>query len=191
MGVKMDLQTVLLLPVHLLVWLYSLLTFLPWYFITGAQEKNVLAKRNKAKSTSGQPEGPYRSIDRFDSLAQMDFAGKDTLDKLFNHAAERYGPNHCLGTRQVLCEENEPQPSGKVFKKVKLTPDQSIQAHIITHVIKAHTYTDKHKVSLRLLPTSHAGSGHVTLMSCVLCLRPSGVLTASAAHESHCLLQPH
>lgn len=121
MGVKLDLQTVALLPVHLLVWLYSLLTFLPWYFITGAQEKKALARRIKAKSTSGRPEGPYRSIDRFDSLAQMDFAGKDTLDKLFNHAVERFGPGHCLGTREVLSEENETQPSGKVFKKVTHT----------------------------------------------------------------------
>ncbi|KAG5263450.1 hypothetical protein AALO_G00264970 [Alosa alosa] len=120
MGMKMDLQTVLLLPVHLLVGLYSLLTFLPWYFMTGAKERQALAMRNKAKSTSGQPEGPYRSIDRFNGLAQMDFPGKDTLDKLFNYAVERFGPNHCLGTREVLSEENETQPNGKVFKKLIL-----------------------------------------------------------------------
>ena len=59
-------------------------------------------------------------MDRFDSLAREDLPGKDTLAKLFEHAVQRYGPADCLGTRDVLSEENEVQPSGKVFKKVHL-----------------------------------------------------------------------
>lgn len=57
-------------------------------------------------------------MDHFDSLAKEDFPGKDTLDKLFEHAVQRFGEAQCLGTRDVLSEENEKQPSGKVFKKV-------------------------------------------------------------------------
>ncbi|XP_017545408.1 long-chain-fatty-acid--CoA ligase 4 [Pygocentrus nattereri] len=120
MILNMDLSTFLLLPVHLLVWLYSVVSFLPWYFLTGAQEKKALAKRMKAKSIKGQAEGPYRSLDHFDSLARVDFPGKDTLDKLFDHAVQRFGKAQCLGTRTVLSEENETQPSGKVFKKLIL-----------------------------------------------------------------------
>lgn len=116
----MDLSTLLLLPVHLFVWLYSALSFLPWYFLTGASSKKNLAKRIKAKSIKGQAEGPYRSVDRFDTLAYMDFPGKDTLDKLFDYAVERFGKAQCLGTRTVLSEENETQPNGKVFKKLIL-----------------------------------------------------------------------
>lgn len=115
----MDLSTVLLFPVHVVVWLYSLLSFLPWYFLTGAQKKKALAKRLKSKSTAGQADGPYRSVDRFDSLVTEDFAGKNTLDKLFDNAVECFGKAECLGTREVLREENETQPSGKVFKKVR------------------------------------------------------------------------
>ncbi|KAM4732299.1 long-chain-fatty-acid--CoA ligase 4 isoform 2-T3 [Anableps anableps] len=74
----------------------------------------------KACSTTGSPEGPYRSVDHFDSLATEDFQGKDTLDKLFKHAVQCFGPADCLGTREVLSEENEKQPSGKVFKKLIL-----------------------------------------------------------------------
>ncbi|XP_027865510.1 long-chain-fatty-acid--CoA ligase 4 isoform X2 [Xiphophorus couchianus] len=74
----------------------------------------------KARSTTGSPEGPYRSVDHFDSLATEDFQGKDTLDKLFKHAVKRFGPADCLGTREVLSEENEIQPNGKVFKKLIL-----------------------------------------------------------------------
>uniref|UniRef100_A0A8B9JZ14 long-chain-fatty-acid--CoA ligase n=1 Tax=Astyanax mexicanus TaxID=7994 RepID=A0A8B9JZ14_ASTMX len=120
MILNMDLSTLLLLPVHLFVWLYSVLSFLPWYFLTGASSKKILAKRIKAKSIKGQSEGPYRSVDRFETLAYMDFPGKDTLDKLFDYAVERFGREHCLGTRAVLSEENETQPNGKVFKKLIL-----------------------------------------------------------------------
>lgn len=76
--------------------------------------------RVKARTTSGNREGPYRSVDHFDSLAREDLPGKDTLDKLFRYAVERFGPAHCLGTRDILSKENEVQPSGKVFKKVYL-----------------------------------------------------------------------
>ncbi|XP_029962602.1 long-chain-fatty-acid--CoA ligase 4 [Salarias fasciatus] len=122
MGLQSDstLQAILLSPVHLVVWLYSILSFLPWYFITGAGQKRERAKRVKARSTSGRADGPYRSVDHFDSLAREDFPGKDTLDKLFNHAVQRFGDAQCLGTRDVLSEENEVQPSGKVFKKLIL-----------------------------------------------------------------------
>uniref|UniRef100_A0AAQ6AH90 long-chain-fatty-acid--CoA ligase n=1 Tax=Amphiprion ocellaris TaxID=80972 RepID=A0AAQ6AH90_AMPOC len=122
MGLQSDstLQAILLAPIHLLVWLYSILSFLPWYYITGAGQRKALSKRIKARSISGCAEGPYRSVDHFDCLAREDFPGKDTLDKLFNHAVQRFGEAHCLGTRDVLSEENEIQPSGKVFKKLIL-----------------------------------------------------------------------
>lgn len=78
------------------------------------------SSRIKAKSTSGQAEGPYRSVDHFETLANEDFPGKDTLDKLFNHAVQRFGSSHCLGTRDVLSEEEEVQPNKKVFTKLIL-----------------------------------------------------------------------
>lgn len=122
MGLQTDsaLQSILLFPIHLLVWLYSVLSFLPWYYITGAGQRKALSKRIKSRSTTGSAEGPYRSVDHFDSLAKEDFPGKDTLDKLFKYAVERFGEAPCLGTRDVLSEENEIQPSGKVFKKLIL-----------------------------------------------------------------------
>ncbi|TSY55767.1 Long-chain-fatty-acid--CoA ligase 4 [Bagarius yarrelli] len=117
---KVNLNHVILLPVHMLVWMYSILSFLPWYYLTGAQKKKARAKRLKAKSIKGQIEGPYRCVDHFDSLTTMDFPGKDTLDKLFDHAVQRFSRLQCLGTRAVLSEENETQPGGKVFKKLIL-----------------------------------------------------------------------
>uniref|UniRef100_A0A8C3AQN6 long-chain-fatty-acid--CoA ligase n=1 Tax=Cyclopterus lumpus TaxID=8103 RepID=A0A8C3AQN6_CYCLU len=122
MGLQSDsaLEAILLFPIHLVVWLYSVLSFLPWYYITGAGERKALSKRIKARSISGCAEGPYRCVDHFESLAREDLPGKDTLDKLFEHAVQRFGQAHCLGTRDVLSEENEIQSSGKVFKKLIL-----------------------------------------------------------------------
>ena len=122
MGLQVDsvLQSILLFPIHLVVWLYSVLSFLPWYYMTSAGEKKARSNRVKARSTSGLPEGPYRCVDQFECLAKEDLPGKDTLDKLFDYAVQRFGEADCLGTREILSEENEVQPTGKVFKKVWL-----------------------------------------------------------------------
>ncbi|CAB1316325.1 unnamed protein product [Coregonus sp. 'balchen'] len=120
MTFKVDMHYVVFLPVYLLMWLYTLITFIPWYFLTDAGKKKTMAKREKAKSTTGKAEGPYRCVENFDNLAREDFEGKDTLDKLFEHAVQHFGNADCLGTREVLNEENEMQPSGKIFKKLIL-----------------------------------------------------------------------
>ncbi|KAJ8338405.1 hypothetical protein SKAU_G00373710 [Synaphobranchus kaupii] len=120
MNLKENAYSLAFLPVQLLMWLYSAITFVPWYILTNTQQNLALAKRVKAKSTTGNAEGPYRSVDHFHSLATMDFPGKDTLDKLFEHAVQRFGETDCLGTREMLSKENETQPSGKVFKKLIL-----------------------------------------------------------------------
>uniref|UniRef100_A0A8C9SZH6 long-chain-fatty-acid--CoA ligase n=3 Tax=Scleropages formosus TaxID=113540 RepID=A0A8C9SZH6_SCLFO len=117
---KMHIHSIVSFPIYLLMRLYTLLTFVPWYFLTDVQKKKAMAKRIKAKSITGKTEGPYRSVDHFESLAVMDFEGKDTLDKLFDFAVQQFGKADCLGTREVLSEENETQPNGKVFKKLIL-----------------------------------------------------------------------
>ncbi|XP_030354225.1 long-chain-fatty-acid--CoA ligase 4 isoform X2 [Strigops habroptila] len=79
-----------------------------------------MAKRLKAKPTSDKPGSPYRSVTHLDSLAHINIPGADTLDKLFDHALAKFAKKDCLGTREVLSEENEMQPNGKVFKKLIL-----------------------------------------------------------------------
>ncbi|XP_044161408.1 long-chain-fatty-acid--CoA ligase 4 isoform X1 [Bufo gargarizans] len=120
MKLKAEVSTVVLLPVYLLMFVYSVLTFLPWYFLTNAKKRKAMAKRIKAKSVSEKIGSPYRAISHFDSLATIDIPGADTLDKLFQHAVAKFGNKDCLGMREVLSEENEKQPNGKVFKKLIL-----------------------------------------------------------------------
>lgn len=42
----------------------------------------------------------------------------DTMDKVFSFVVKEFADKQCLGTRQILAEEDEVQPSGRVFKKV-------------------------------------------------------------------------
>uniref|UniRef100_A0A7N8X4J9 long-chain-fatty-acid--CoA ligase n=1 Tax=Mastacembelus armatus TaxID=205130 RepID=A0A7N8X4J9_9TELE len=74
----------------------------------------------KARSVSGHPAGPYRSANSQEKLVAWLHHGVNTLDKMFEHAAKKFPQRDCLGTREVLSEEDELQPNGKVFKKVIL-----------------------------------------------------------------------
>lgn len=80
----------------------------------------MLPHCERARSISGSPEGPYRATESVDALVAQGFEGDDTLDKLFLHAVKRFSHAPCLGTREVLSEEEETQPNGKIFKKVNI-----------------------------------------------------------------------
>ncbi|CAG9854208.1 unnamed protein product [Phyllotreta striolata] len=41
----------------------------------------------------------------------------DTMAKMFEYCAKKYRNKRCLGTREILAEEDEVQPNGRVFKK--------------------------------------------------------------------------
>jgi len=44
----------------------------------------------------------------------------DTLDKLFKFCVKKHGYRPCLGTREILGEEEEKQDNGKIFTKLQL-----------------------------------------------------------------------
>uniref|UniRef100_A0ACB8FWH6 Long-chain-fatty-acid--CoA ligase 4 n=1 Tax=Sphaerodactylus townsendi TaxID=933632 RepID=A0ACB8FWH6_9SAUR len=90
------------------------------WLVNHVMKKKAMAKRLKAKPISDSPGSPYRAISHLETLATIDFPGADTLDKLFDHAVAKFGRKDCLGTRELLSEENEMQPNGKVFKKLIL-----------------------------------------------------------------------
>ncbi|XP_026530411.1 long-chain-fatty-acid--CoA ligase 4 isoform X1 [Notechis scutatus] len=120
MNLKQRLWIFVWFPLYFLINVYSALVFIPWYFLTNVKKKKAMAKRLKAKPISDSPGSPYRSVSHMESLANIDFPGVDTLDKLFDLAVTKFGKKDCLGTREVLSEENEMQPNGKVFKKLIL-----------------------------------------------------------------------
>uniref|UniRef100_A0AAQ5Y888 long-chain-fatty-acid--CoA ligase n=1 Tax=Amphiprion ocellaris TaxID=80972 RepID=A0AAQ5Y888_AMPOC len=117
MKLKEDMNPLLLQVFRSVVWVYSVITFIPWYFFSGAGNNLERARRIKARSISGNPAGPYRAINSQEKLVAWLHPGVDTLDKMFEYAARRFAQRDCLGTREVLSEEDELQPNGKVFKK--------------------------------------------------------------------------
>lgn len=119
MKLKEDINPLLLQVFRSVVWVYSVITFIPWYFLSGAGSNLERARRIKARSVTGRPCGPYRAVNIKDKLLAWLHPGVDTLDKMFEYAATRFPLRDCLGTREVLSEEDELQPNGKVFKKVR------------------------------------------------------------------------
>ncbi|XP_033833156.1 fatty acid CoA ligase Acsl3-like [Periophthalmus magnuspinnatus] len=128
MKLKDELNPVILILFHVIVGLYTVLTFLPSYLLNmlssseqihyGSEEDR--ARRTKAKSVSGRPEGPYRAVSATKRLLTTVHPGVDTLDKMLEYAAEKFPHRDFLGTREVICEDDEKQSNGKVFKKVIL-----------------------------------------------------------------------
>ena len=79
---------------------------------------------SQARPISSAPGAAYRSVDSFQSLSRSPFAECHTLDDLFTRAVRLHGhTERCLGTRELIDEQDEVQPNGKVFKKVRDAPD--------------------------------------------------------------------
>lgn len=119
MKLKEDINPLLLQVLRSVVWVYSIITFIPWYFFSGAGANLERSRRTKARSISGHPAGPYRATNSQEKLVAWLHPGVDTLDKMFEYAVKKFPKRDCLGTRELLSEEDELQPNGKVFKKVR------------------------------------------------------------------------
>ncbi|XP_078312564.1 long-chain-fatty-acid--CoA ligase 4-like [Crassostrea virginica] len=99
---------------------YELIVFVPYYVVYKPYKKMERSQRIKSKSISGHPGGPYRAVEvgGDQRLATSLFEDCITLDDLLKRAVQLYSSYKCLGTRDLLSEEDEMQSNGKVFKKV-------------------------------------------------------------------------
>ncbi|BFZ00564.1 hypothetical protein BsWGS_03603 [Bradybaena similaris] len=114
-------EAVLVLILKILAFVADIITFVPYFIIQRPDRVLQKSKRVKAKPVSGKPSDPWRSVDVPSSgLTTSIFPECKTLDDLFSRACSIY-PNHpCLGTRDVISEDDEVQPNGKTFKKLVL-----------------------------------------------------------------------
>jgi long-chain acyl-CoA synthetase len=91
----------------------------PRYFIEEPQKR--LARSNRLKGKTIHEDGftlaPYRSVDSFDTLTTSPFPGCNSLDELYERAVNLHRDADCLGVRELLSEEDEMQPNGKIFRK--------------------------------------------------------------------------
>ena len=61
------------------------------------------------------------------------------MTKSFNYAVQKYGQKSCLGTREILGEEDEVQKNGKLFKKLALGDYTWISYEQVKHILNLHT----------------------------------------------------
>lgn len=117
MKLKQTINPILLYFIHFMISLYTVITYIPYYFLFETRQEK--SNRIKAKPVNSKPESAYRSVNSLDGLASVLYPGCDTLDKVFMYAKNKFKDKRLLGTREILNEEDEVQPNGKIFKKVR------------------------------------------------------------------------
>ncbi|NXL87875.1 ACSL3 ligase, partial [Alectura lathami] len=120
MKLKHNINPVLLQFINFVILVYTVVTYIPWYIFSGSRQAIAKSKQVKAKPVNNKPGAAYRSVNSLHCLASVLYPGCDTLDKVFKYAKTKFKDKKLLGTREILKEEDEIQPSGKVFKKVIL-----------------------------------------------------------------------
>ena len=55
-----------------------------------------------------------------DLIAEFEAAGNETMADVWDWSVARYREKRLVGTRDILGEEDEVQPNGKMFKKLEL-----------------------------------------------------------------------
>jgi len=116
---------ILLLPFRILVFCYDALTLPLFYLIQKPWIRSAKLKKAQSWHSVSNHDKYVGMIQETstDNKAYRDLIlneGVDTLDKVWNNAVRLYDDKLCLGTREVLGEEEETQPDGKVFKKLFL-----------------------------------------------------------------------
>ncbi|XP_048247393.1 fatty acid CoA ligase Acsl3-like isoform X1 [Haliotis rufescens] len=101
------------------VFVYDVVAYIPYIITYRPQATLKRSSRIKATPVDGSYGSPYRYADN-PKLTTTLFPECSTLDHLFLRAVQQYTDRPCLGTRELLREEDEVQPNGRVFKKVLL-----------------------------------------------------------------------
>ncbi|XP_011303691.1 long-chain-fatty-acid--CoA ligase 4 isoform X2 [Fopius arisanus] len=105
-----------------LSYVYDFLTFPVYLILQRPWEKRKLSRRVKARVIAKDDNSiTYRNTDDPSPIhIKLERQNIDTLEKVLRYAVETHRGKKCLGTRQILAEENEVQPNGRVFKKYKM-----------------------------------------------------------------------
>lgn len=101
------------------LFVYDKIAYIFWFILKNPAITMKNSNRIKAKRIDS-PHVIYRDADNMSSLATTLFSECETLDEVFYRAVKLYGTYDCLGTREILSEEDELQANGKIFKKAIL-----------------------------------------------------------------------
>ena len=117
----------LLTIIKFIIKVYDLLT--SWLYKiwsnSGVKVRNFT--RTRAVPTSPIREGdtqvtyePVEEKQRSPIIEAFESSGIKTMDDVFRWSVERYGARRFLGTRDILGEDDEVQPNGRMFAKFDL-----------------------------------------------------------------------
>lgn len=97
----------------------DIITYPVYLLLQRPWEKKRLSRRIKAKPVAQDEKSiTYRSLQGPQVVHTRILINKiDTMEKMFLYVAKVFKNKRCLGTRDILAEEDEVQPNGRVFKK--------------------------------------------------------------------------
>lgn len=103
-----------------LSYVYDIFTFPVYLLLQRPWTKRKASRRIKAKPVyCDDTSVVYRNIDPIGEMhATLVKENIETLEAMLRWVAQIHRDKKCLGTRQILAEEDEIQPNGRVFKKV-------------------------------------------------------------------------
>lgn len=104
-----------------LSYVYDLLTFPVYLILQRPWEKRKASRRIKARPISKSENSiTYRSVDSPGPMhVKLEREKVYTLEGVLLWVSKIHGEKKCLGTRQILAEEDEVQPNGRIFKKAR------------------------------------------------------------------------
>lgn len=104
--------------VEVIVLLYDMVTFVPYFLYQKPHKVLQTSRRLKAKPLMGKDtRSPFRSVESFSKLISIPQEGIHTIEDLFNFTISKHSKLPALGTRELLSEEEEMVEGGKLFKK--------------------------------------------------------------------------
>nr|CAD7452760.1 unnamed protein product [Timema tahoe] len=106
-----------------LAFVYDVLTYPVYLILQRPWVKKSLSAREKARVIhSDDGSITYRTnLEPGPLHVTLVRSGIDTMSKMFHFAAKLHSNKPCLGTRQILSDDDEKQPNGRIFKKLLST----------------------------------------------------------------------
>ncbi|RZF44330.1 hypothetical protein LSTR_LSTR006880 [Laodelphax striatellus] len=100
----------------------DIITYPVYLLLQRPWEKRRMSRRVKAKPVHmGDKSVTFRSVQGPQTVhSKMLANGIDTMEKMLLYVVEQFKKKRCLGTREILADEDEIQPNGRVFKKYVL-----------------------------------------------------------------------
>nr|CAD7255978.1 unnamed protein product [Timema shepardi] len=105
-----------------LAFVYDVLTYPVYLILQRPWVKKSLSAREKARVIHSDDDSiTYRTnLEPGPLHVTLVRSGIDTMNKMFHFVAKLHSNKPCLGTRQILSDDDEKQPNGRIFKKYTL-----------------------------------------------------------------------